>query len=168
VRISHGGLSVDVPAGFTDRSTLLFVGPPRAALPTAHAVKRPAAAVSVTFSRLSRNEEARAVELAGGAPVGDLDRARARVEAEARALQGAVDVKPLHAGPFESGLGVGWRAEVTLVVEGTTLREILYAVARGPLVVCAAASLPEWAGPDDEAQLDDILRSLSAGATLQP
>lgn len=146
--LRHGGLVVDVPAGWTDQSTLLLVAPPAPALPTVRAVSEPVESVTIRFIAAAGRSAA--------------DVLRDEVAGLARTQAAATVVEE---GAFACGLGPGARLEATVDLDGLVLRQLLAAVVAGDLVVLAVATAAEARLPRVRQQLESVLASLRAAST---
>ncbi len=127
MEVQHGGLIIDVPEGWSDQSTLLFVAPRDSqTAATVAKVAVPTVAVAVRF-RGSDGLDAVAVlaEELSGVRAADPD---------------AVE---LEAGPFSCPLGAGAFRVVRLRVSQAPLVQITAAVVLGPVCVLATASAAE-------------------------
>jgi hypothetical protein len=143
--VRHGGLTVDIPEGWSDRSTLLFVGPsPLAAdLPTAQHVSSPAEAVSIAF-----------VPTAGK----DVD---ALLAEQSEPIRKAVD----QAGEAEvsevtSGLGPGRLLSQPIVLGSDHLRQLIAVFPVGEVTVVATATAGEAGFSQAKGRLLGVLESL--------
>ncbi len=139
----HGGLRLDLPDGWLDQSTLLFVAPPtRESTMSTHRVVEPSEAVSVNFV------------LDPGDP-------KALLAEQARSLAAAdPDFEVLEEAPFACGLGDGWCCVQRMAVRGVPVRQIAVACAVGPVAVVATAAAPESSFGASRARLRAILESM--------
>jgi hypothetical protein len=149
MELRHGGLVIDLPEGWSDQSTLLFVAPPPAlvgAVPAANAVAQPTEAVSLRFA------------VAGGRE------ARALLEEQTAALRRTDPALSLvEEGPFSAPFGRGWRVVQRLSLGGIALRQIAVACLRGEVALLATAVAGDAAFARAEETLLGILGSLRAG-----
>jgi hypothetical protein len=127
----HGGLCLDLPVDWADRSTLLFVAPPsdEGSLPEAVSIR-------LAYS----DDDPRAV--------------LAAQEAQLRALD--PELERVSEGAFASALGDGWQSEYRLCLEGVEARQIGVACATDELLVFATAS----AGAERFDAVADRLRTI--------
>ncbi|MBI1946853.1 MAG: hypothetical protein HYS27_14250 [Deltaproteobacteria bacterium] len=139
----HGGLLLDVPEGWADQSTLLFVAPPEVgAAPTANRSVQATEAIAVRFA------------------VGETD-ARQVVQAESAALTAAdPQATLLSEGAFSCGLGSGWQVVQRLTVGGVVLRQLSCAVTVGAVTVVATATAADARFDKQRAQLERVLASM--------
>ena len=138
VEVRHGGFALDLPEGWSDQSTLLFIGPTGDGFPDA---------VSVKFS-LDAPATPRAILDAQAAQLGMVD----------------PDFTVLDDGPFHCGLGDGWRFVQRLTLDGVVMQQITAAVIVGGVTVIATASAGEARFAEQEAKLVEVLESMrSAG-----
>ena len=151
VKIQHGALALDVPKGWTDESTLLFVAPAAATLPTVHDSVRAGGSVLVTFRRAE-----------GKAP---LDEAKAILEENLAGLrtQGAALVE-LERGELATGIGTGASSLHRITLANVPIRQLEVVVVVGRTAVCAVASCGEEEWSARGAELRATLASLSIGA----
>ena len=145
MHICHGGLVVDVPESWADRSTLLFVAPQEDnRLPTAQPVEQSTEAVSINFVR--------DVEGDASAVLHDqIERLRA-VDPE---------FQMLHEEPFTCGLGTGWQITQRLHLAGVAVRQLVAACVVGRICIVATASATDERFSQHEPRLRAILQSLS-------
>jgi hypothetical protein len=149
MRLVHGGLALDLPAGWSDQSTLLFTAPvDDVALPTTRKTQRTTESVAVTFA-LADDKDADAI-------------VRDEVEQLKAADPGLVLVE---VAPFSCALGDGRLATVKLTLGETPLRQLTLAVLVGPIVVRATASCLEAAFAKREAGLRSILQSIGLSSS---
>ncbi len=145
MQLRHGGLTIEVPDDWEDRSTLLFVAPrDTAELPTVAAVQRPTEAVAIAFVRVKSGETAE-----------DVMRSQAE---QARALNPEFEVSD--AGPIDSALGSGWCQTQSLTVFDMPVRQLSAAFVVGPVAVVATASAAESRFARCSEMLSSVLRSL--------
>jgi hypothetical protein len=144
MKVRHGGFAIDIPSGWSDQSTLLFVGPrDRTTLPATHKVSPPAEAVAVTFA-------------------GPSEDARALLEEQAEMLRAAdADFEVLEEGPFECELGHGHRFVQKLDAGGTKIQIAVAVPAHGATVIATATCAQERYGKVQE-QLLRVLGSMTA------
>jgi hypothetical protein len=144
--VRHGGFSIDVPAGWADQSTLLFVAPREAG--DARVLQpqlRPTETVSVRFVL---------------GPEGD---AAALLAAQIDAMKVTdPEFAVLSSGPFASGLGAGWQQQQRVTVGGVALVQIATATVLGPVAVLATATAAEARLPHVQAALLGVLSSMKA------
>lgn len=149
-RMRHGRLSFDVPASWSDRSTLLFVGP-APVLPSANAARIPQPSMTMTFARTKGEHplaEARAIldeELAG-----------------LRAMNVGLEVQKIE--EIDTAIGKGALSTHRLSLDGVRLLQLQLVVVTGEIAVRAAASSGDLE-PAREAELKKLLTSLSMEAT---
>lgn len=154
MKIQHGALAIDVPKGWTDESTLLFVAPASPPLPTVKDVVRASGSVLITFRRVE-----------GRAP---LEEARQIVDANLAGLRGQAlgdaGLIELERGELDTGIGRGATSLHRLTLAGIPIRQLELVVVVGRTAVCAVASCgeDEWAARG--AELRSTLASLSIGA----
>lgn len=140
----HGRLAIDVPNGWTDRSTLLYVGPPPA-LPTTAQRELPGPSITMTTVRVKGEQptaEARAIlddELAG-----------------LRAMDVGLEV--LRVEDFTTAMGDGVLSTHRLALDGVRLLQLHAVVVVGQIAVRAAASSSEL---EREADMKKWLASLT-------
>jgi hypothetical protein len=152
MEIVHGGLVIDVPAGWTDASSLLFVAPRVHDLPTKNAVDAPTETLSIRFA-FAREE----------------DSARSLLDGELASLR-AVDknARVLDEGEHASDLGAGWRQTLAVTIGGAPLRQIAVCIIAGPVAVLATATAGEarfaLARPTLEAALTKLRRAREQAA----
>ncbi len=148
-RMRHGRLSFDMPPNWSDRSTLLFVGP-APVLPSANVARMPQPSMTMTFARTKGErplEEARAIldeELAG-----------------LRAMNVGLEVLKIE--EIETAMGKGSLSTHRLSLEGVRLLQLQIVVVTGEIAVRAAASSGDLE-PAREVELKKILTSLSMEA----
>ena len=144
MEIQHGGPVVDVPEGWADQSTLLFVAPPQShAAPTVSKVAAPTEAIAIRF-RVSNQQDAAALLGEEAAGLRSTDPELALVEE----------------GPFRSGLGVGAFVIHRLQVAQTPLLQMSTATVLGPICILATASAAEARFPRVRAELERALSSM--------
>ena len=120
----HANIAVDIPAGWRDESTILFVAPPAAStLPTTASVTAPGEAVALRFA-LARGRTADALLSE------QVDLARA---ADAELVTG-------ESAAFNCQLGHGRLVELQMKIANQTIIQLLACVVTGPLAVMATAS----------------------------
>lgn len=146
-RMRHGRLTIDLPEGWSDRSTLLFVGPPPT-LPTAAKRTLPQPSITMTM-----------VKTKGEQPI---DEARALLDDELAGL-GAMDVglEVLKVEDFRTAMGDGVLSTHRLTLDGVRLVQLHAVVVVGQLAVRAAASSSEL---EREQDMRKWLASLSMEA----
>jgi hypothetical protein len=146
MEVRHGGLILDVPEGWADQSTLLFVAPPDVqaqSAPTANKSVQATEVVSVRFM------------------FGQHDEARAALKGETEAMAAAdAQFAVISEGPFTCGLGEGWRIVQRVHVGGIALRQISCAVVVGAVTVLASATAGDARFEKMQAQLDQVLTSM--------
>lgn len=148
MQVQHGRLSVDVPADWMDRSTLLFVGPPPAA-PTVAATRVAQPSLSVTFARAPKGEPRGA--------------ARAVLDDELEGLRAMnVGLEVLGFEDFTCAFGSGVASVHKVSLDGVTLRQIHAVAIQGPLAVRAVAAC----GEADFAMLEHTMRGALASIAL--
>jgi hypothetical protein len=147
MEIVHGGLVIDVPAGWTDASSLLFVAPRMHDMPTKNAVDAPTETLSIRFAFAREGDSARAI-----------------LDAELTSLR-AIDAKArvLDEGEHACDLGAGWRQTLGVTIGGAPLRQIAVCVVAGPVAVLATATAGEarfaLARPTLEGALTNLRRA---------
>jgi hypothetical protein len=145
--IQHAGLALDVPAGWTDQSTLLFVAPVPAPVDVAQPRAAPVEAIAVRFAAAGgRTAEDCLDEQLGSARLTD---PKARV---------------LGVSDFHCGLGAGRLGEQTLEIAGERLCQLIACVVVGPVAIVASASCGEANFPRQREHLLQALASLRAVA----
>jgi hypothetical protein len=150
VKIQHGALALDVPKGWTDESTLLFVAPPTA-LPTVHDAVRAGGSLLVTFRRAE-----------GKAP---LDEAKAILDENLAGLkQHDAQLVELERGTLATGIGEGATSLHRITLANAPIRQLELVVVVGRTAVCAVASCGEDEWSAKGAELRAALASLSIGA----
>ncbi|OGQ11135.1 MAG: hypothetical protein A2138_20930 [Deltaproteobacteria bacterium RBG_16_71_12] len=134
---------VDVPEGWADQSTLLFVAPPELGpAPSANRTVRATEAVSVRFA------------------LGEPD-ARRPLQQESAALAAAdPQVALLSEGEFTCGLGAGWQVVQRVTVGGIALRQLSCAVTVGAVTVVATATAADARFDKQRALLERVLASM--------
>jgi hypothetical protein len=133
MEMRHGAIVFDVPEGWIDRSTLLFVGPAQA--------NGTSEAVSILFSAESSPKDA-----------------LERQADEIRELDPKLEV--LKSEPFEAPLGSGWCLLQRYVMNGSPVLQLAVALpVRGGLVIATAVAI-EARFAKQEAELRRILSSL--------
>ena len=143
MKLQHGRLTVDVPPGWADQSTLLFVGPAPDVARTTTRVTQPSEAVAITF-----------------AGAGD-DDARAMLGQESARLKKVdPELTVVEEGAFACGLGNGWSTVQRYRLGSTMLRQISVCVVHGPVAVLASASAADAAFDKKADTLWGVLRSL--------
>lgn len=142
----HGGLSIDLPPTWADRSTLVFVAPQvqAAGLPTMADVETPTEVVRIEFL-MNPERDAKGFL---SAQVGSI------VEGDPSFVQ------QVDEGAFSCGLGEGWQVTLRASLEGYTTRQILVAIARGDIVVLASAIAADDRFDQRRTELVSILQSL--------
>jgi hypothetical protein len=147
MEIVHGGLVIDVPGGWTDASSLLFVAPRTHDLPTKNAVDAPTETISVRFAFAGAADSARSILANELASLRAID-ANARVVDE---------------GEHRCDLGAGWRQTLAVTIAGAPLRQLAVCVVTGPVAVLATATAGEarfaLARPTLEASLAKLRRA---------
>jgi hypothetical protein len=145
--VQHASLALDVPAGWTDQSTLLFVAPAAELNGVVPGRAAPGEAIAVRFAAATGRsageclqEQLRAVQLSDP---------KARLASES---------------DFQCGLGAGRLAELELELAGERLSQLVACVVVGPVAVVASASCGSAAFPQQRAQLLSVLSSLRAVA----
>jgi hypothetical protein len=134
----HAGIVLEIPDGWVDRSTLLYVGPTRA--------NGSAQAVSIVF-----------------VPRGSPQEALERQADELREMD--PDLEILSSEPFSAPLGAGWCLLQRYVMNGSPVRQLAVAlpVPHGLLIATAATTEARFA--KEEAELRRILSSLAEDPT---
>lgn len=150
MRMQHGRLSVDLPAGWADRSTLVFVGP-QPTQPTVIATRVAPPSISITMVRAP-----------AGAP---RDAARAVLDDELAGLRAmGLGLEVLSIQDFDAALGPGAASLHKVTLDGMTLRQIHAVVIDEGIAVRAVAACGELDFPAMEQALRAALASLSLGA----
>lgn len=145
MRMRHGGLGIDIPEGWADQSTLLFVAPLREQrLPTARQPGASTEAISINFMQAGAKDAA-ALTADHIAQLSSIDPERSPVGI---------------AEPFETGLGMGALQRVRLTISGVVVRQLVVAVVVAGIAVVAQAACPEWLANEREPALTAILKSL--------
>jgi hypothetical protein len=145
--VQHASLALDVPDGWTDQSTLLFVAPPAASTDVVPARATPGEAIAVRFAAAAGRSAADCLkEQLGSTRLTD---PHARVISET---------------DFRCGLGPGRLAEQELEVAGQRLSQLIACVVVGPVAVVASASCASAAFARHRARLLEALCSLRAVA----
>lgn len=146
ITVRHGGLTVDIPEGWSDRSTLLFVGPSplAAALPTTQPVSQVAEAVAISFVPTEGKE---------------LTELLADQSTPLRAAAEHFEV--LEEGDLQSGLGQGRIATQQLSVGSDRLRQLTAVFSVGEVSVVATATTGEAGFDVAKGRLMDVLESLN-------
>ncbi len=141
MEVRHGGLVIDVPEGWSDQSTLLFVAPrDEATAATVAKVAVPTEAVAVRF-RMSEDKDAAAV-----------------LAEEFTGVRAAdPDAEEIESGPFSCPLGAGAYRVARVRVGHAPLVQLTAAVVLGPVCVLATASAAEARFPRVR---EDLLRTL--------
>jgi hypothetical protein len=148
MHVRHGGISIDIPESWSDQSTLLFTAPfPTETVPTAARLQQAAEAVSVSFIR-DAGQTAKEVLAAQAQELG----------------QHVPDFAVVSEGPFDCGLGKGWRYTQRFSVDGVSVQQLAVACPAGELVVVATAAAADYRFGHCEAQLRTILGSLRSTA----
>jgi len=148
VKLHHGALVVDLPNGWSDRSTLLFVAPPETQnLPTTAHVQEPTEAIAVHFSHTSAQSAQQVLH-----------------EQSEQLRQVDPNYRLVSEGPFSCGLGEGWRYTQELKVGEQYVSQLSVACLLKTLAIVATASAPSARFARNQAQLLTILESLA----LQP
>jgi hypothetical protein len=143
IPLRHGGLVVDVPASWSDQSTVLLVAPPAPALPTAHPVAGVSETVTLRFVTTQGRDAARIL----------------RDELEALlGLQAQVELGEVQ--PFACGLGKGARLDATVALDGLTVSQILACVVVGDSAVLGVGTCAATRKDTATASLAQILGSL--------
>lgn len=147
MEVRHGGFSIDVPAGWADQSTLLFVAPREAPVEARalNAQVRPTETIAVRFV-FGSDLDAQALLREH---VDDL-----KVTDPAFALLGE--------GAFTSGLGAGRQQRQRITVGGVALVQIATCTVLGPVAVLATATAAEARLPHVEQALLAALSSMKA------
>lgn len=145
MKLQHGRLSIDVPPGWSDQSTLLLVAPPdETSAPTASSVHHATEAVAVHFI-IAGDDDARA--LLGQ----DIERLQ-KLDAELVLVE---------QGPFTCGLGEGWSTVQRYRLGGSVIKQISVCVLVGPVAVMASASTTDGGFDKKAPALWNVLRSLA-------
>lgn len=154
--VRHGGFAIDVPDGWSDQSTLLFVAPRLASDPRSlHGEVKPTETISVRFVLGAGAGEA-------GAGALELD-AAGLLASQVEALKVTdPDFTVLATGPFTSGLGEGWQQTQRITVGGVALLQLATATVIGPIAILATATAAEAKFANVEAQLTSVLSSMKA------
>ncbi len=144
--VRHGGLAIDIPDGWADQSTLLFVAPRLEPNPRAlHTELRPTETVSVRFV-LGENLDAKEL-----------------LAAQIDAMKVTdPDFAVVASGAFSSGLGAGWQQTQRITVGGVALKQLATATVIGPVAVLATATSSEARFPLVESALLATLSSMKA------
>ena len=149
VKIQHGAVAIDVPKGWTDESTLLFVAP-STPLPTVNDAIRAGGSVLVTFRRAE-----------GKAP---LDEAKAILDGNLAGLRGNdAALVELERGELDTGLGKGATSLHRITLANVPIRQLELVVVVGRTAVCAVASCGEDEWTMRAPELRGTLASLSIG-----
>lgn len=148
MHIRHGGFVLEIPADWSDQSTLVFVGPLPAKLSTTTQMAPVSEAVAISFVRAARGEpqeilRTQAQQLAHSDPTFEL----------------------LSSGPFSCGLGEGWRYTQKVTVDGQAVVQLAVACRAGDVMVLATGAVDANSFSRREAQLAEILRSMHLDAT---
>ncbi len=146
--LRHGELSISLPNGWTDQSTLLFLGPPtHASLPTLTPTKEPPAVVSVRFLQTHEPDP------------------REVLADECRKMQ---QLDPTFAvlsqGPFQSGLGEGWHLLQKSALMGSEMRQLVVCFCLERTTILASAAVGASSFDEMETTLRGVLESLDAQA----
>lgn len=138
--IQHGGVKIDVPPNWLDRSTLLFIRPPHQ-VPTSASVDPSTEAVSVSFlTDLSPQDALR------------------RQFDQLRGIDPQLTL--LSEEPFACGLGEGHAYIQRFRVEGRPMLQLVIACQAGDVVVLATGSAAEERFDGCREQLRQILASI--------
>ena len=135
--LSHGALTVDLPDDWGDRTTLMFTAPQGAD----HGV------VSLAVHRV------------------EADTAQGVLKRQLEELKQVDEgLKVLSQGELKCGLGTGAYTEVTLVLAGVPVRQILGIVLRGGLAFRVTASAQAQRFDAVAARLWEIVKSIRVGS----
>lgn len=145
-RMRHGRLSFDMPPHWSDRSTLLFVGP-APVLPSANVARIPQPSMTMTFARSKG--------------VHPLEEARAILEEELAGLRAMnVGLEVLKVEDVDTAMGTGALSTHRLSLDGVRLLQLQLVVVTGEMAVRAAASSGDLE-PAREVELKKMLASLA-------
>lgn len=144
--IRHGGLEVDLPGDWEDRSSLLFVAPASdASLPVGNKVEASREAITIDFT------------------FGDGRDAKVILEERAAGLR-KIDpgFEVIEQGPFECGFGEAWCYEQRLTLGEVRVRQLAVVCCVGPVAISATAAASEERFGAVRPRLEAVLRSLRA------
>ena len=144
--LQHGGLVIEVPDGWADRSSLLFVAPREpSTLPSAVKVEEPTESLSVRFE--SVDPETTAMSL---------------LEDEHARFVATVGIEPevVEDAAFVCPLGAGRQRIQKIALGGAPLRQICVAVVVGKVAVLATATAGEARFARVKPQLERALAGL--------
>lgn len=151
VPLHHGGLVLDVPAGWSDQSTLLVVAPPPPAAPTANASAAVAETVSIRFVGLDGRDAATIVR----------DEVQALQQMAASVTAGDVS-------DFVCGLGKGARLDARLGLNGLEIAQVAIAVVLAETAVVGVGVCTAARAEQVQPTLVAMLRSLRTSTTNTP
>lgn len=137
MEMRHGGLVMDLPEGWSDRSTLLFTGP--------RTTDAPGPAMSVHFL-IGEGKDPRGVLIA------EFEK-RAEVDPTAKVLE---------EGAFRSRLGEGWCLQQESTADDLHIRQISVCFALGPVCILAHATCDAHQWDTDGQTLMQTLSTLGA------
>ena len=144
MEIRYGALVIDVPADWSDQSSLLFVAPASANdLPSTVKVEEPVETLSL---RIVPHDDQTAQQM--------LDRE------EEKLLAVAAKPEVVEDAPFTCPLGNGWQRVHKVKIAGAPLRQICVVVVVGRLAVLATATSGEARFARVRPQLEHALASL--------
>lgn len=143
--IRHGGLEVDLPGDWEDRSSLLFVAPSADSLPEGHKQDPAREAVTIDFT------------------FGEGRDPRLILEERAEGLR-KIDpgFEVIERGPFECGFGRAFCYEQRLTLGEVRVRQLAVVCCTGPVVISATAAASDDRFDLVRPRLETVLRSLRA------
>ncbi len=139
MEMRHGGLVMDLPEGWSDRSTLLFTGPRTA--------DAPGPAMSIHFL-LGEGTDPRAILIQ------EFEK-RSEVDPTAKVLE---------EGAFKSRLGDGWCLQQHSTADDLAIRQISVCFSLGPVSILAHATCDEHQWETDGQILLNTLSTLGAAS----
>lgn len=145
--VRHGGFAIDVPDGWSDQSTLLFVGPLEPTSATSlESTRALPETIAIRFSMVGADDP-RQLLIAQADQLADID----------------PDFEVTDEGSFDCPLGDGFQYTHRLSLDGVTMRQITVACAVGAVVIVATASAADERFDKKKAELIAILSSMRAG-----
>ena len=139
MQMRHGGLVLDLPEGWSDRSTLLFTGP--------REKDRPGPAMSVHFL-IGEGKDPR------GVLIQEFEK-RAEVDPDAKVLE---------EGEFTSRLGQGWCLQQVSTLDDDAIRQVSVCFAIGPVCILAHATCDATQWDTEGPVLMQALSTIGAAA----
>jgi hypothetical protein len=145
--VQHASLALDLPDGWTDQSTLLFVAPPPESTDVVPGKALPGEAIAVRFAAAAGRSAAECLQ----------QQLRSAQQADPNA-------RLISESDFHCRLGAGRLAEQELELAGERLSQLVACVVVGPVAVVASASCGSGAFSQQRARLLAVLTSLRAVA----